>query len=38
MSPRERWILAGLAMLRDAALLAAIVASLLSLLGLGSIQ
>jgi hypothetical protein len=38
MSPRERWILAGLAMLRDAALLAAIVASLLSLLGLGSFQ
>jgi hypothetical protein len=38
MSPRERWILAGLALLRDAALLAAIVASLLSLLDLGRFQ
>ena len=38
MSPRERWMLAGLALLRDAALLAAIVASLLSVLDLWRFQ
>jgi len=38
MSPRQRLLLAALAMLRDAALLAAAIAALLGLLGLGSFQ
>jgi hypothetical protein len=38
VSPRERLILEGLAMLPDAALLAAAIAAVLGLLGIGSFQ
>jgi hypothetical protein len=38
VSPRQRLLDAALAMLRDAAMLAAAIAALLGLLGLGSFQ